>query len=143
MTAATLPLAREGFHAPGIGIFEWPDIVHLQIGGIDLSINRVVLQMFVVVLLVWGLFYLAFRRPRLVPSGLQNVMEFFVDFIRNQIVLEVIGRDGLRRTSWDGKTGYLDSSSWYICMYSFAGACQLKSHCMSRCASAFHSSRAL
>ena len=43
----------------------------------------------------------------------------------------------------DGKTGYLDSSSRYICMYSFAGACQLKSHCMSRCASAFHSSRAL
>ena len=64
--------------------------------GIDLSINRVVLQMFFVGLLVWGLFFFAFRRPKLVPSGLQNVMEAFVDFIRNQIVLEVIGRDGLR-----------------------------------------------
>ena len=79
MTAATLPLAqREGFHAPGVEIFEWPDIVHIEVAGIDLSINRVVLQMFVVVLLVWGLFYLGFRRPKLVPSGLQN------------------GRDGLR-----------------------------------------------
>ena len=97
MTAATLPLAqREGFHAPGVEIFEWPDIVHIEVAGIDLSINRVVLQMFVVVLLVWGLFYLGFRRPKLVPSGLQNVMESIVDFIRNQIVLEVIGRDGLR-----------------------------------------------
>ena len=97
MTAATLPLAqREGFHAPGIEIFQWPDIVHLEIGGLDLSINRVVLQMFFVALLVWGLFFFAFRRPSLVPSGLQNVMEAFVDFIRNQIVLEVIGRDGLR-----------------------------------------------
>jgi F-type H+-transporting ATPase subunit a len=97
MTAATLPLAqREGFHAPGIEIFQWPDIVHIQVAGVDLSINRVVLQEFVVVLLVWGLFYLGFRRPKLVPSGLQNVMETFVDFIRNQIVLEVIGRDGLR-----------------------------------------------
>jgi F-type H+-transporting ATPase subunit a len=97
MTAATLPLAqREGFHAPGVEIFQWPDIVHIEVAGIDLSINRVVLQMFVVVLLVWGLFYLGFRRPKLVPSGLQNVMESIVEFIRNQIVLEVIGRDGLR-----------------------------------------------
>ena len=97
MTAATLPLAqREGFHAPGIEIFEWPDIVHLEVAGVDLSINRVVLQMFFVVLLVWGLFFFAFRRPRLVPSGLQNVMESIVDFVRNQIVLEVIGREGLR-----------------------------------------------
>jgi F-type H+-transporting ATPase subunit a len=94
----TLPLAqeREGFHAPGIEIFQWPDIVHLEVAGIDLSINRVVVQMFLVVLLVWGLFFLAFRRPRLVPSGLQNVMESIVDFVRNQIVLEVIGREGLR-----------------------------------------------
>jgi F-type H+-transporting ATPase subunit a len=97
MTAATLPLAqREGFHAPGVEIFQWPDIVHIEVAGIDLSINRVVLQMFVVVLLVWGLFYFGFRRPKLVPSGLQNVMESIVEFIRNQIVLEVIGRDGLR-----------------------------------------------
>jgi F-type H+-transporting ATPase subunit a len=97
MTAPRLPLAqREGFHAPGIEIFEWPDIVHLEVAGLDLSINRIVLQMFLVVLLVWGLFYLAFRQPKLVPSGLQNVMETVVDFIRNQIVLEVIGREGLR-----------------------------------------------
>src|SRR5215218_8693811 len=98
MSAPMLPLAaeREGFQAPGIEIFEWPDIVHLEVAAFDLSINRVVVQMFVVGLLVWGLFFLAFRRPKLVPSGLQNVMEAFVDFIRNQIVLEVIGRDGLR-----------------------------------------------
>jgi F-type H+-transporting ATPase subunit a len=97
MTTPTLPLAqREGFHAPGVEIFEWPDIVHLEVAGIDLSINRVVLQMFFVVLLVWALFFLAFRKPTLVPSGLQNVMESIVDFVRNQIVLEVIGREGLR-----------------------------------------------
>jgi F-type H+-transporting ATPase subunit a len=96
MRVPTLPLVREGFNAPGIEIFEWPDIVHLEVAGIDVSINRVVLQMFLVALLVWGLFFVAFRRPRLVPSGLQNLMEMFVDFIRNQIVLEVIGRDGLR-----------------------------------------------
>ena len=96
MTPTTLPLAREGFHAPSIEEFEWPNIVDIHVGGIDLSINRVVLQMFLVGLLVWGLFFFAFRKPKLVPSGLQNVMETLVDFIRNQIALEVIGHDGLR-----------------------------------------------
>jgi F-type H+-transporting ATPase subunit a len=96
MMAATLPLAREGFHAPSIEEFEWPSIVDLHLGGLDLSINRVVLQMFLVALLVWALFFFAFRKPRLVPSGLQNVMEAMVDFIRNQIALEVIGHEGMR-----------------------------------------------
>lgn len=96
MTAAPLPLAREGFHAPTIEEFEWPSIVDLHVGGVDLSINRVVLQIFLVGLVVWALFFFAFRKPKLVPSGLQNVMEVLVDFIRNQIALEVIGRDGLR-----------------------------------------------
>jgi F-type H+-transporting ATPase subunit a len=98
MKLPALPLAqeREGFHAPGIEIFEWPDIVHLEVAGVDLSINRVVLQMFLIALLTWGLFFFAFRSPKLVPSGLQNVMESIVDFIRGQIVLEVIGREGLR-----------------------------------------------
>jgi F-type H+-transporting ATPase subunit a len=96
MNAATLPLAREGFHAPSIEEFEWPSIVDIHVFGIDLSINRVVLQMFLVVLIVWGLFFFGFRKPKLVPFGLQNVMESVVDFVRNQIALEVIGRDGLR-----------------------------------------------
>jgi F-type H+-transporting ATPase subunit a len=52
--------------------------------------------MFLVVLIVWGLFFFGFRKPKLVPFGLQNVMESVVDFVRNQIALEVIGRDGLR-----------------------------------------------
>jgi F-type H+-transporting ATPase subunit a len=93
---ASVPLAREGFHAPGIEEFEWPNIINLHLFGINLGINRVVLQMFLVALVVWLLFFLAFRTPKLVPSGLQNVMESLVDFIRNQIVLENIGPDGLR-----------------------------------------------
>jgi F-type H+-transporting ATPase subunit a len=96
VTATLAPLAREGFHAPGIEEFEWPSIVDVHLFGLDLSINRVVLQMFLVALTTWLLFWLAFRRPRLVPSGLQNLMESVVDFIRTQIVLENIGREGLR-----------------------------------------------
>jgi F-type H+-transporting ATPase subunit a len=97
MTPTTVvAAAREGFHAPGISEFEWPALFHLELFGIDLSINRVVLQMFMVTIVVILLFWYAFRRPSLVPRGLQNVMESAVDFVRDQIVLEVIGRDGLR-----------------------------------------------
>ena len=96
MKAPTLPLAREGFHAPGIESSSGRTSSTSRSFGIDLSINRVVLQMFLVVLIVWGLFFFGFRRPKLVPSGLQNVMESVVDFVRDQIALEVIGRDGLR-----------------------------------------------
>jgi F-type H+-transporting ATPase subunit a len=97
MTPTTVvAAAREGFHAPGIEEFEWPALVHIELFGVDLSINRVVVQMFLVAGTVALLLWLAFRRPRLVPRGLQNVMESAVDFVRDQIVLEVIGRDGLR-----------------------------------------------
>ena len=92
----TVLAQREGFHAPGIEEFEWPNLVDLHLFGINLGINRVVLQMFLVALVTWLLFFLAFRTPKLVPAGLQNVMESVVDFIRNQIVLENIGPDGLR-----------------------------------------------
>jgi F-type H+-transporting ATPase subunit a len=92
----TALLLREGFHAPGIGEFEWPNLIDLHLFGLDLSINRVIVQMFLVALVVWLLFFLAFRTPRLVPAGLQNVMESVVDFVRNQIVMEVIGPEGLR-----------------------------------------------
>ena len=61
-------LAREGFHAPGINELQWPNLVDLHLFGVDLGINRVVLQMFLVVLVTWGLFFLAFRTPRLVPG---------------------------------------------------------------------------
>ena len=91
-----LAAEREGFHAPGINELQWPNLVDLHLFGVDLGINRVVLQMFLVVLVTWLLFFLAFRTPRLVPAGLQNVMESVVDFIRTQIVLENIGPDGLR-----------------------------------------------
>lgn len=42
---------------------------------------------------VFVLFMMAARSPKLVPSGLQNVMEFFVDFL-NGLMEEVLGVKG-------------------------------------------------
>jgi F-type H+-transporting ATPase subunit a len=44
---------------------------------------------------VVALFVVAAIRPSLVPRGVRNLVEVVVDFVRNQIALEVIGREGL------------------------------------------------
>ena len=45
--------------------------------------------------IVIALFVAAARRPQLVPRGVQNLVEVIVQFIREQIALQVIGREGL------------------------------------------------
>jgi F-type H+-transporting ATPase subunit a len=57
--------------------------------------NRVSGLMVLAALIVIALFLLAFRDPQVVPRGLQNAMEAVVDFIRNGIVMEVMGAEGL------------------------------------------------
>jgi F-type H+-transporting ATPase subunit a len=81
----------EGFHAPGTEIFVTPCVF----GSGDNCFNRASLLMVIAGLIVVALFLVAFRRPQLVPRGLQNAMEAIVDFIRNGIVMEVMGPAGL------------------------------------------------
>jgi F-type H+-transporting ATPase subunit a len=94
----TLPtvLAREGFQAPGTEDFEWPAIWTVHLGGFELGINRSAILMVLAMLCVLVVFLTAFRRPAVVPRGFQNLVEVGVDFVRRNIILEVIGRDGLR-----------------------------------------------
>jgi F-type H+-transporting ATPase subunit a len=89
-------LAREGFHAPGTEDFVWPAIWEIHLGGFTLEINRSGLLMLLAGGTTLVLFLLAFRRPQMVPRGLQNLMEIGVEFVRRQIILEVIGQEGLR-----------------------------------------------
>ncbi len=42
-----------------------------------------------------ALFVLAFRKPKLIPGKFQLVMEAGVDFVRQQIVMQMIGSEGL------------------------------------------------
>jgi F-type H+-transporting ATPase subunit a len=90
-------LAREGFRETIPSkeeLFNWPCIVHFNPGGLNLCINRTVLLEFLAMGLVAVVFILAFRRPRLVPRGLQNVMEGVYDFIARDVVQAVMGREG-------------------------------------------------
>ncbi len=57
--------------------------------------NRASGLMVLAALIVVALFLIAFSSPKLVPTGLQNAMEAVVEFIRNGIVMEVMGPEGL------------------------------------------------
>ena len=81
----------EGFHAPGTEIFETPCVI----GSGDMCFNRVSMLMVLAGLIVITLVLVAFRKPALVPRGLQNAMESIVEFIRNGVALEVMGPSGL------------------------------------------------
>ncbi|MBI3648299.1 MAG: F0F1 ATP synthase subunit A [Actinobacteria bacterium] len=83
---------RAGFPAPGIDILKTPCLWGTN-GA--LCVNRVVIYMLLAAIVTVCLFVLAFRRPSLVPRGLQNVMEAIVEFVRNGIAIEVIGPEGL------------------------------------------------
>jgi len=50
--------------------------------------------MYVLSFLIGYFFWRAFRAPKLVPKGAQNVGEMAVDFVRGQIVMPVLGPEG-------------------------------------------------
>jgi len=64
------------------------------IWGIDLSITRHVVMLWIASTLLVGLLLMAFRRRELVPSGLGNFFESIVVFIRDQVVLPTMGEGG-------------------------------------------------
>jgi len=75
-------------------VVEWPTLF----GGDVFGVNKVVLLMWISVVLVVGLFYVATRQPKLVPTGAQNVAESTVEFVEDQIIMQTIGPDGLGYT---------------------------------------------
>jgi F-type H+-transporting ATPase subunit a len=80
-----------GLEFPPIShVIEWPTLF----GGDVFGVNKVVLLMWLSVALVFGLFYVATRQPKLVPTGAQNVAESTVEFVDEQIILQTIGPDG-------------------------------------------------
>ena len=92
-----LLLAAEegGFHVPPLQeLFEFPPFLFED--SQFFAFNRTALLYLVAAGIVCGLFVFAFRNASVVPGKFQSVMESIVEFIREQIVIQVIGPDGLR-----------------------------------------------
>ena len=75
--------------------FELYTIVPLSLFGLDVSINKAVVMMFLAVGLVGGLMLRARSSGSLVPTKLQSLAEILVEFIRGMIH-ETMGPEGMR-----------------------------------------------
>ena len=97
---------------------EFPPISH-AIEGPDIfgsgafAVNKVVILMWLSVILCGVFFFVAGRRQQLVPTGVQNVAESVVDFVREGIIMQTMGKDGL------GYTPFL------LTLFSFIFVCNL------------------
>jgi F-type H+-transporting ATPase subunit a len=75
--------------------FELHNYIQISLGGFDISINKAVIMMWVVVGLISLLMIMAGSARQLVPGKLQSLAEMMVDFIRG-IILDTMGKDGLK-----------------------------------------------
>ena len=91
------PTSEDFFFDP-VEVFGHP--LRFKPAGIDLSINRVVLLEFLVSATLCALFAVAFRRARVVPRGSQNILEALMDFVRKDLIDDVMGVKGRKYTAY-------------------------------------------
>ena len=81
------------FPAPGSEIFQFDALFTFTIGNLSFNVSKVTILLFLAVILICGFFLYAFRKPKLVPRGAQNVGELGYEFIRG-IAKDAIGEGG-------------------------------------------------
>jgi F-type H+-transporting ATPase subunit a len=76
-------------------VVEWPGIF---LKDTPFEVNKVVILMWLSAAIVFGFVFVAGRSQKLVPTGLQNIAEATVDFVRNGIIMQTMGPHGLAWT---------------------------------------------
>lgn len=75
--------------------FELENWIPISLGGLDISINKAVIFMWIVITVAAVLMIMAGSSRKLVPGKLQSLAEMMVDFIRSMI-LDTMGKEGMR-----------------------------------------------
>lgn len=68
-------------------------LVDIHLWGMDLSITKHVLMMWIASALLIIVFSLLFRNPKLVPSGLANFFEFIIVYLEEEIMRPFLGNE--------------------------------------------------
>jgi F-type H+-transporting ATPase subunit a len=87
-----MPGVIAAFEKPGTQDFVWPTIFKV----FGFPVNWVIVMAFVTLAVVMAFFYLGLRKPKTVPGRLQLLVEMGVGFVRDTIIMEVIGPEGLK-----------------------------------------------
>ncbi|MFM8156161.1 MAG: F0F1 ATP synthase subunit A [Actinomycetes bacterium] len=83
-----------GFPAPGAEIFQFDAVWSFTMFGVSFDVTKTTILLFLAVAVIVGFFLFAFRRPKLVPRGSQNVGELGYLFVRDGIAREAMGKEG-------------------------------------------------
>ena len=83
-------LAAE-FHPPSTKDFVFDCYFSFDLGPIEFCFNFIIALVLASTLLYLGLFFFAFRKPKVVPGRLQSMMEMGVGFVREQISYPMLG----------------------------------------------------
>ena len=67
----------------------------VKIFGIEFGLNYIMILLFIAFSATLLVFYVAFRKPQIVPGKFQLLMESAVEFVRIQVVVQMIGPEGL------------------------------------------------
>ncbi|WP_253773296.1 F0F1 ATP synthase subunit A [Goodfellowiella coeruleoviolacea] len=73
----------------------FPDVI--LFAGTPFAIDRVMLVRLLMTVVVAVFFLVAMRSPKLVPRGVQNAAEYFLDFVRKHIAEDILGREQGKR----------------------------------------------
>src|SRR5919198_1661945 len=69
-------------------------LLSIKILGLDLSITKHVLMMWIAAALLMVIFRYAFRQHRAIPTGIANFLEAIVVFLRDEVILPTMGEEG-------------------------------------------------
>ncbi|MFM8552629.1 MAG: F0F1 ATP synthase subunit A [Nitrospiraceae bacterium] len=75
--------------------FELHELIPMHLFGLDISINKAVILMWIVVGLSAALLVIGGSARKMVPTKLQSLAEILVDFIRG-IIQDTMGQDGMK-----------------------------------------------
>ncbi|MFI6171989.1 F0F1 ATP synthase subunit A [Nocardia sp. NPDC051052] len=92
-TLSVTTLAGE-FHAPSLSDFFPPALLF---EGTPFELDRLMLIRLIMSAVLIVVMMLAFRNPRLVPRGLQNIAETGLVFVKEQICDEILGKESGRK----------------------------------------------
>ncbi len=70
------------------------ELPQFEVFGIDMSITRHVVMMWVASALLIVTMISAFRRPGPVPTGLRNFLETIIVFLRDEVIIPIMGESG-------------------------------------------------
>ncbi|MCK9896113.1 F0F1 ATP synthase subunit A [Frankia sp. AgB32] len=93
-------LADEGFQGPTKEVFQTPHWFDIGIGSANFYLNKATALTIFAAAFVGVIFWLGFRRAKIIPRGIQNLCESAYDFVDLQIARGVIGEQGAKYTPY-------------------------------------------